>query len=65
MIERLLPQLLPASHAAICDVAEAAAGIKGFGHVKARNLAATRAKLAELEAAVATSAAAAASPRAA
>jgi len=65
MIERLLPRLVPASHAAICDVAEAAAGIKGFGHVKARNLAATRAKLAELEAAVATSAAAAASPRAA
>jgi indolepyruvate ferredoxin oxidoreductase len=53
-LERLLPRLTPATHAAICDWAEAASGIKGFGHVKARNLAATRARMAALEAAVAT-----------
>jgi indolepyruvate ferredoxin oxidoreductase len=41
---------LPASHAAACDWAEAWAGVKGFGHVKARNLAAVRARLATLAA---------------
>jgi len=51
-IERLLPLLTPATHAAICAWAEAAAGIKGYGHIKARNLAATRERLAALEAAV-------------
>jgi indolepyruvate ferredoxin oxidoreductase len=40
---------LPASHATACDWAEAWAGVKGFGHVKARNLAATRARLAAIE----------------
>jgi len=52
---RLLAQLTPATHAAICAWAEAFAGIKGYGHVKARNVAATRATLAELEAAVSVS----------
>lgn len=52
-IERLLARLSPATHAAICDWAEAWAGIKGYGHVKARNLDATRARLPALEAAVA------------
>ncbi|MCO6417303.1 indolepyruvate ferredoxin oxidoreductase family protein [Siccirubricoccus sp. KC 17139] len=51
-IERLLVPLSPATHAAICDWAEAAAGIKGYGPVKARNAAATRARMAELEQAV-------------
>jgi indolepyruvate ferredoxin oxidoreductase len=48
-IERFLATL-PASHAQACDWAEAWAGVKGFGHVKARNLAATRARLAAIEA---------------
>jgi indolepyruvate ferredoxin oxidoreductase len=39
-----LQRLSPANHAALCDWAEAAAGIKGFGPIKARNLAATRAR---------------------
>jgi len=51
-IERLLARLSPATHAAICAWAEAWGGIKGFGHVKARNLDATRARLPALEAAV-------------
>ena len=41
---------LPAGHAQACDWAEAWAGVKGFGHVKERNLAATRARLAQIEA---------------
>jgi indolepyruvate ferredoxin oxidoreductase len=41
---------LPASHARACDWAEAWAGVKGFGHVKARNLGATRARLAAIAA---------------
>jgi indolepyruvate ferredoxin oxidoreductase len=41
---------LPASHATACAWAEAWAGVKGFGHVKARNLDATRARLAAIEA---------------
>ncbi|MBL6078773.1 indolepyruvate ferredoxin oxidoreductase family protein [Belnapia sp. T18] len=52
-VERLLALLSPETHARICDWAEAAAGIKGYGHIKARNAAATRARMAELEAAVA------------
>jgi indolepyruvate ferredoxin oxidoreductase len=47
-LEALLPRLSPETHGAICDWAEAAAGIKGFGHVKARNLAATRARMADI-----------------
>lgn len=49
-IEAMLPRLSPATHATICDWAEAAAGIKGFGPIKARNLAATRARWQEIEA---------------
>lgn len=49
-IERLLHRLTPATHARICDWAEAAAGIKGFGHIKARNLEAARRRMAEIEA---------------
>ncbi|SDB31595.1 indolepyruvate ferredoxin oxidoreductase family protein [Belnapia rosea] len=51
-VERLLALLSPETHARICAWAEAAAGIKGYGHIKARNVAATRARMAELEAAV-------------
>ncbi|MCA3415491.1 MAG: hypothetical protein INF84_12910, partial [Roseomonas sp.] len=40
--------LSPATHSTICDWAEAAAGIKGFGHVKARNLKAARARMADI-----------------
>jgi indolepyruvate ferredoxin oxidoreductase len=39
---------LPARHAMACDWAEAWAGVKGFGHIKARNLVATRARLAQI-----------------
>lgn len=49
-IERALAQLTPASHARACDWAEAAAGIKGFGPVKAANVEKVRARWAELEA---------------
>jgi indolepyruvate ferredoxin oxidoreductase len=48
-IEGFLKRLSPATHGAICDWAEAAAGIKGFGPVKARNVAATRARWREIE----------------
>jgi indolepyruvate ferredoxin oxidoreductase len=51
-VERLLALLSPETHARICDWAEAAAGIKGYGHIKARNAAATRERMAQLEAAV-------------
>ena len=51
-LDRLLPLLTPATHAAISAWAEAWAGIKGYGHVKQRNLDATRAKLPALEGAV-------------
>ncbi|SFL16758.1 indolepyruvate ferredoxin oxidoreductase family protein [Falsiroseomonas stagni] len=50
-----LPHLSPASHAAICDWAEAASGIKGFGPVKARNVARTRARWAEIAGGIAAS----------
>jgi indolepyruvate ferredoxin oxidoreductase len=46
-VERFLAGL-PASHATACDWAEAWAGVKGFGPVKARNLAAVRTRLAAL-----------------
>jgi indolepyruvate ferredoxin oxidoreductase len=48
-IDGFLARLTPATHAAICDWAEAAAGIKGFGPIKARNLATVREKWAEIE----------------
>jgi indolepyruvate ferredoxin oxidoreductase len=48
-IERLLRLLSPATHAKVCDWAEAAAGIKGFGHIKARNTAAARERMAAIE----------------
>jgi indolepyruvate ferredoxin oxidoreductase len=46
-VERFLAGL-PGSHALACDWAEAWAGVKGFGPVKARNLAAVRTRLAQL-----------------
>jgi indolepyruvate ferredoxin oxidoreductase len=49
-IEGFLLKLAPATHGAICDWAEAAAGIKGFGPIKARNVAATRARWQEIAA---------------
>ncbi|WP_206934348.1 indolepyruvate ferredoxin oxidoreductase family protein [Roseococcus thiosulfatophilus] len=49
-IERALAQLTPAHHARACDWAEAAAGIKGFGPIKAANVEKVRARWAELEA---------------
>lgn len=51
-IEAFLPQLSAGNHAAICDWAEAAAGIKGFGPIKARNVEKTRARWREIEAAL-------------
>jgi indolepyruvate ferredoxin oxidoreductase len=51
-IEGFLPKLTAANHAAICDWAEAAAGIKGFGPVKARNVERVRLRWAELAAAI-------------
>jgi indolepyruvate ferredoxin oxidoreductase len=47
-LEALLPRLSPTTHSAMCDWAEAAAGIKGFGHVKARNLKSARARMADI-----------------
>jgi indolepyruvate ferredoxin oxidoreductase len=61
-IEGFLARLTPVTHAAICDWAEAAAGIKGFGPIKARNLAATRARWAEIEARIDAPRASAAAP---
>jgi indolepyruvate ferredoxin oxidoreductase len=49
-IEGFLPKLSATNHAAICDWAEAAAGIKGFGPVKARNVAKVRARWQEMAA---------------
>jgi indolepyruvate ferredoxin oxidoreductase len=43
-LEVLLPHLTT-HHAKICEWAEAASGIKGYGPIKARNLAATRAAM--------------------
>lgn len=43
-LEALLPHLAT-HHAQICEWAEAASGIKGYGPIKARNLAATRATM--------------------
>jgi indolepyruvate ferredoxin oxidoreductase len=47
-LEALLARLSPATHGAICTWAEAAADIKGFGHVKARNLAAARVRMKQI-----------------
>jgi indolepyruvate ferredoxin oxidoreductase len=49
-IAAMLPKLAPATHATLCDWAEAAAGIKGFGPIKARNVEKTRARWAEIAA---------------
>ena len=49
-LEKMLPRLSPATHSTACEWVEAWGGIKGFGHVKARNLEATRARLAAMEA---------------
>ena len=49
-IEGFLPRLSAATHDGICDWAEAAAGIKGFGPIKARNVAQVRARWAEMAA---------------
>ncbi|WP_372622858.1 indolepyruvate ferredoxin oxidoreductase family protein [Falsiroseomonas sp.] len=49
-IEAMLPKLSAATHDAICNWAEAAAGIKGFGPIKARNVGQTRARWAEIAA---------------
>ena len=47
-VEAWLARPDAADHARICEWAEAWAGVKGFGHIKARNLAATRERLAAL-----------------
>ncbi|MGK7867214.1 indolepyruvate ferredoxin oxidoreductase family protein [Falsiroseomonas sp. E2-1-a20] len=49
-IDSLLPRLTPDNHGAICEWAEAASGIKGFGPIKARNLAAVRVRWQEIAA---------------
>jgi indolepyruvate ferredoxin oxidoreductase len=49
-IEGLLPKLSAATHGAICDWAEVAAGIKGFGPLKARNVVKVRARWQEIAA---------------
>jgi indolepyruvate ferredoxin oxidoreductase len=46
----MLPKLTPTTHATVCEWAEAAAGIKGFGPVKAGNVEKTRARWAEIAA---------------
>ncbi|QYU70927.1 hypothetical protein J4558_12790 [Leptolyngbya sp. 15MV] len=47
-IEGFLPRLNATTHAAIRDWAEAAAGIKGYGPIKARNVERVRARWAEI-----------------
>jgi indolepyruvate ferredoxin oxidoreductase len=49
-VERLLRRLSPATHATVCDWAEAAAGIRGFGHVKAANITRARERMEQIEA---------------
>jgi indolepyruvate ferredoxin oxidoreductase len=51
-IEAFLPKLTVQNHATICDWAEVAAGIKGFGPIKARNVEKTRARWREIAAAI-------------
>ncbi len=48
-VERLLASLSPATHAGAVEWAGVAAKVKGFGHVKARTLAAAREEWARLE----------------
>ncbi len=52
-LDRLLAQLSPDNHARLVAWVEAWGGIKGYGHIKARNLEAARVKIAEAEAAFA------------
>jgi indolepyruvate ferredoxin oxidoreductase len=47
-VERLLAQLTPANHSFAVQIASIPEDIRGFGHVKSRNLAAARKKQAEL-----------------
>jgi indolepyruvate ferredoxin oxidoreductase len=49
-VAAMLPKLTPTTHATVCEWAEAAAGIKGFGPVKAGNVEKTRARWAEIAA---------------
>ncbi|MFT7401411.1 MAG: indolepyruvate ferredoxin oxidoreductase, partial [Hydrogenophaga sp.] len=48
-IEVLLPDLDAGNHALALEIARLPEQIKGFGHVKARNLAAVRSRWAELQ----------------
>ena len=50
-VEAWLLQLTPASYARTAEWVEAWAGVKGYGHIKLRNLEATRARLAAITAA--------------
>jgi indolepyruvate ferredoxin oxidoreductase len=50
-VEAWLLQLTPASYDRVADWVEAWAGVKGYGHIKLRNLEAVRAKLAAITAA--------------
>ncbi|NGM20107.1 indolepyruvate ferredoxin oxidoreductase family protein [Roseomonas stagni] len=59
-IQGFLARLSPATHGAICDWAEAAAGIKGFGPIKARNVEKTRRAWADIAARIDATAATAA-----
>ena len=49
-LDTLLRRLNPATHATICEWVEAWGEIKGFGHVKARNLANARERIAAIAA---------------
>jgi len=52
-IEHRIAALHPTNHVRSCEWAEAAAGIKGYGPIKARNIAATRARWGMLDSAAA------------
>ena len=52
-IEHRIAALHPTNHIQACEWAEAAAGIKGYGPIKARNIAATRARWGMLDSAAA------------
>jgi indolepyruvate ferredoxin oxidoreductase len=49
-LEAMLPRLSPETHGTVREWVEAWGGIRGFGHVKVRNLAATRERLAAIAA---------------
>ena len=51
LLTELLAQLAPHNHALAVELAEIPEHIRGYGHVKARHLAAARTKEAELKAA--------------